>query len=379
MGSSPVSEAPRGPLRRSENHALPPSRTTSRPWPPRLRLVAASAEELCFVGCRPARAPLLLAPVLLALSGLSWVAPTPADGLRVLVSLIALAATLALIALTRPRRVEVRVRPGDRQLLTPVGVEPLPERPRWRLIAEQPSTSPQPVYAAVLVEGERRWRLLEGPDPAQLLRELRSVLSYWPGLVEQEWGLPGGAQPWAFQPLAAPALEREAAAAARVLRGARAEDGLRLAMAVITGLVLLDLAVLLVSASPHVPSVHPLSLILPAVSASCLIAIALAVVTRQPRLVVGRDWVQESCVLGVRRVQQRIRGESVRGVHLVATGGGQGHLLVDGSEGPLSLLVRARDAERLREQLVLSLARLPRAEPETSGSIASVPRRWQSG
>jgi hypothetical protein len=338
-----VSEAPRGP---------------ARPWPARLRLVAASPDELRFLGWWPARAPLLLTPVLVALGCLSWLAPAPLAAARLLVSLIVLASALALFFASRPRRVQVRLRPRERRLLTARGAEALSERPRWLLVTEQPLTSPQPEYAAVLVDGDRRWRLLGSDDPGLLLRELRRVLAHWPVEVAHEWGLPSGSQPWAFQPRTLTGSERWATPEPRIVRGARAGRGLRCAMSVMAALVLLDLGFLLVSASARVPSVHPLSLVLPALTASCFLAVTLAVLTRHARLRIGSDWVKESCLFGVCRVQQSIPRESVRGVYLVTAGrSGQQHLLVDGSEGPLSLLVSAANAERLRDTLARELAR----------------------
>jgi hypothetical protein len=374
MGRPSVSEAPSGPLGRSEGDAVPPSRAAARLWPSRLRLLSASPEELRFVGSWPAGAPLVLTPVLLVLGCLGWVAPGPMDARRALASALLLGSALALIAANRPRRVELRLRPRARQLHTVRGCETLPEAPHWLLVAEQPLASPHPTYAALLVDGERRWRLLDSDDPAQLLRQLQRVLACWPGRVEQAWGLPNGAEPWQFEP-APPAAPAAPAAQRRVL-GAGAGAGLRWAMLVTTGLVLIDLAFLLVTSSAHVPSVHVLSLILPAIGATSLVVITLAVLTRHPRLLLGEDWVQESCVLGSSRLRERIPSESVRGVYVLA-GSKQRHLLIDGSAGPLALLVRERDVEHLRAELASQIGHAP--APEPSESIASAPRRWQSG
>ena len=378
MGSPSVSEAPRGPLGRSEADPLPSSRAWARGLPPSLRLAAASPTELRFAGWWPARAPLVLSPVWLALASLTWLAPSPSDGGRVLVSLLCLGVALGLIARGRPRRVEVRVQPNELQLTWAGGtVEALPAAARWLLVVEQAPEAPQPRYAAVLVHGEQRWPLLVSEDPARLLRELRTVLSHWPGEVAQEWGLPSSVQPWVFRP-AAPPAEPGAPGERLVLRGWRAAAGLRWVLGVMTGLVLLDLAFLLVTASGHVPAVHPLGLALPALMASCLITIAASVATRHPRLVVGPQLAVEQRVLGLRGARQQVPSNAVRGVYPLATRGSAQHLLIDSSEGPLALLVRAREAAQVREELARSLARLAHAVP-ASESITSVPRRWQSG
>ncbi|MEO8180105.1 MAG: hypothetical protein ABI895_14820 [Deltaproteobacteria bacterium] len=377
MGSAPVSEAAKGPSGRSDAAASPPSRVTARQLPPRLRLAEASPSRLRFVGWWPARAPLLLSPVWLVLSGLTWFAPTPPDALRLLVSLACLGVGLGLIAACRPRRVEVLLQHGAGRLtLAPGWVEQVAPQPHWVLVTEQPLEAPRPRYAALLVDGERSWPLLRARDPAQLLRELRSVLLHWPGEVEQAWGLPSSARPWSFRAVL-PVRDLEAPAERAVLRGLRAPAGLRWALRVITGLVLLDLTFLVISASAHVLVVHSLSLILPTLSGLCLLVICIAVATRHARLVIGTQITLEERVLGLRLARQQVRSDSVRGAYVVAAGGGAQHLLVDSNEGPLALLIRARDAERLREELKRSLARSHTAP--ASESIASAPRRWQSG
>jgi hypothetical protein len=194
--------------------------------------------------------------------------------------------------------------------------------------------------------------------------------------VEQTWGLPSGARPWSFRAVL-PAPDTEGAAERSVLRGLRAEALLRWTLGAATGLVLLDLTLLLISASAYVPAVHPLAVVLAILSWICLLGITSAVATRHSRLVVGAQVTLEERVLGACLGRQQVRSASVRDVYVVATGGRDGHLLVDSSEGPLALLVRARDAERVREELARSLARA-HVTP-ASESIASAPRRWRSG
>src|SRR3954469_5600087 len=107
MGRRPVSEAPSGPLERSVAASLRPPDAAVRRLPARMRLTAADANELRFVGRLPVGAPVLLAPVWLVLSSLTWLAaPGPTDGLRWLGSLACLAVALGLLVGNRPRRVE---------------------------------------------------------------------------------------------------------------------------------------------------------------------------------------------------------------------------------------------------------------------------------
>jgi len=379
MGSPPVSEAPRGPLERSVAAPLPPPDAAARQLPVAMRLAAADARELRFVGRSPVGAPMLLAPVWLVLSSLTWLAaPSPSDGLRVLGSLACLTVTLALIWGARPRRVELRLLPAQRALHLPDGsTRTLSASPHWLLTADHPAEAPRPRYSAVLIDGDQRWPLLSGDDPAALLRDLRLTLAHCPGEVSDEWELPSGARPWSFHAGAAPA-EALGGAEHRVLPGLRAGRGLRWVLGVATGLVLLDLTLLVLSASAHLTAVHPLSLVLPVVAAGWLVAIAVAVFTRHQRLVVGSQLVLEQRILGLRYAAAQIPSDSVRGVYLLAACSGVQHLLVDSAEGPLALLLRVRDAETRKRELIQSLAR-PESERPANGSIASVPRRWQSG
>jgi hypothetical protein len=344
-----------------------------------MRLAAVDARELRFVGTAPVRAPVLLAPVWLVLSSLTWLAaPSPTEGLRWLGSLACLAVALGLFVGGRPRRVELRLLLPQRTLQLPDGsTQALSRAPRWLLTAEQPVEAPRPCYSAVLVDGERRWTLLCGDDPAQLLRELRLVLSHLPGEVSDEWSLPSGAQPWSFGAGEAhtdPGRSTEQPS----LRGFGAGRGLRWVLAIATGLVLLDLTLLVLSASAHVSAIHPLSLCLPAIAATWLVTIAFAVVTRHPRLVVGSQLVLEQRALGMRYAAAQIPSGSVRGVYLLTARAGLQHLLVDSGDGPLALLVRVRDAESKKRELLQHLAGIG-LEPAANESIASAPHRWQSG
>jgi hypothetical protein len=342
-----------------------------------VRLAAAGASQLRFLGTTPLRAPALLAPVWLVLSSLTWLAPGPTEGIRWLGSLACLAVAVGLLVGCCPRRVEWRLRPAQRTLRLPDGsTEALSPAARWLLTGEHPGEAPRPLYSARLVDGDRSWPLLRGDDPAQLLRDLRLALSHWPGQVSDDWGLPSGAQPWSFRGTSAPGGASQDPER-RVLRGFGAGRGLRWVLTIATGLVLLDLTVLVLSASAHLPAVHPLSLVLPAVTAAWLVTITLSIVTRHPRLVVGSELLLERRMLGLRYAAAQIRSDSVRGVYLLAARSGLQHLLIDSAEGPLALLLRVPDGEREKRELLQSLAL--RSEAPTNESIASAPRRWQSG
>jgi hypothetical protein len=93
---------------------------------------------------------------------------------------------------------------------------------------------------------------------------------------------------------------------------------------------------------------------------------------------VGSELVLEQRVLGLRYAAAQIRSDSVRGVYLLAVHSGLQHLLVDSAEGPLALLLRVRDAESKKRELMQSLARIG-SVPLANESIASAPHRWQSG
>lgn len=410
MGSPFVSKAPRGPSGRSEKDVPPLLGALALRLPPRLRLRADGSGALVFVGRWPAGAPLVLCPILLVLSSLSWVGPEPLDGPRVLVSALGWCATLLLGWRCWPRRAQLTLRPATRQLIigreTAGQIVTLPETLRWLLTVEHPPELPQPRYRALLLHDQRHWPLLGNEDPAQLLRDLGRVLARWPGQVEQEWQLSSEAQPWLCPPGALspnilspnilspstlppntlspepdPPVAIAPEAGARALQGSRADRTLRLSMLIMTMLVVLDLTYLVLSAGARVATVHPLSVALALLAGACLITISASVLTRHPSLVLGSLLAQEHSVLGLRRVRHRVHPQSVRGVYVLGSVSSSGaarrcHLLVDSSEGSLALLVESKDAEALRQELLRQLQELPAAASE---SIVSAPRRWQSG
>ena len=376
MGSLSVSEAPVAPLGRSEGGALPLARTALQPLPARLGLTQATASELRFSGRSALRAPIVLSPVLLALSSLTWLAPTPSDGTRVLGSLLCLACALASVVVSWPRKLQLCVRPGERTWTVRGQARALPEAARWRLCSEQRGDSPQLHYLAVLqLDAGPAWPLLSDPDPAAVLRQLHDVLGHWKCPIDNEWGLPEAAAPWSFQ--ASTAFESADRAPATLVRGPPPPAGLRWTMVGATGLVLLDLITLVVSASAQVERVHVLSLILPALTGASLLAITLAVLSLHERLSIGRQLRQERSVLGRRRLRgPAVLAKGVRGVYLLSPDGARPrHLLVDSEQGPLSLPVSEHEPERLRDQVIQALAEASRA----SESAASVLRKRQSG
>src|SRR4029079_18321447 len=118
-----------------------------------------------------------------------------------------------------------------------------------------------------------------------------------------------------------------------VLVGWRASAALRWVLGVMTGLVLLGLTVLVLTASRGGPAVHPLSLVLPALTASCLVAIAAGVMTRHQLLVIGAQLAVEQRVLGLRGARQQVPSKAVRGVYPLPTRGSSQHLLIDSADG----------------------------------------------
>ena len=361
MGSLSVSEAPVAPLGRTADDALPLARTAVRPVPARLRLTQATESELRFAGRSALGAPLVLAPVLLALSGLTWLAPTPSDAPRVLASMLCLGCALAAILTGWPRKLELSVRPLERTWSLHGQTHALPEAPPWRLCTELRSDSPQLCYLAVIqLDDGPAWPLLCDPDPAAVLRQLHSVLARWSCPVDSQWGLPADAAPWSFE--APTALGQEGAAPPTIVRGPPPPAGLRWTMLGITALVLLDLITLVLSASRLVDRVHILSLILPALLSGSLALLTLAVLTLHQRLSIGRELRQEASLLGARRPRGAVvPATAVRGVYLLASPGSKPrHLLVDSEQGPLSLPVSEHEPERLRDQVNRAVAQAAR-------------------
>jgi hypothetical protein len=362
MGSLSVSEAPVAPARRSEGDALPVTRTALRPVPAHLQLAQATTSELRFAGRSGLRAPVVLSPVLFVLGSLTWLAPTPSDGTRVLGSLLCLACALATILVSWPRKLELCVRPGEGTWRLHRQIHALPEAPRWRLCTEQRRDSPQLRYLAVLqLDAGPAWPLLSDADPAAVLRQLHAVLAHWNCPVDNEWGLPREAAPWSFE--ASTPLEHAGSGTATIVRGPPPPAGLRWTMIVASVVVLLDLITLVLSASARVERVHALSLILPGLTGGSLVAVTLAVLSVHQRLSIGRELRQEASVLGLRRLcGTAVSARAVRAVYLLAPEGARPrHLLVDTEQGPLSLPVSEHQPERLRDEVSQALAQAARA------------------
>ncbi len=324
----------------------------------RLELVSASPEQLCVVGRGRPAAPFLLAPMFFILACLPWVAPSPVDTLRFLVSCACAGVTCIAAICTWPRVYRLRLerpvpRAGDLPSLA------LAEPLHWRLDAEAEPDSPHMLYSASLdVDDGDRWLVLRHRHPEVLLCQLQQVLRHWPGRVECAWGLPDVARPWSFEPRHSPpaALAAGAEPAALIVAPV-AGTPLLWVSAVITVLMLVDLVFLVTSSKKALPSIHPLSVVLPAALGLALVTLSVGLTTAKGRLRIAARVLAESCVFGLSRPQGDIRLDSVRGVHLLGSPTAERwHVLVDSAEGPLALPVPRNQARVVAEKIEQAIA-----------------------
>jgi len=314
------------------------------------RLVSAGPTALHFEGRTAAEAPLLLSPLVLVLAGLPWVSQQPVDAERGLVSVVCMAAALALLRWGWPRRTRMQLSPSKRELRQGAKCWPVAEAGRWKLGTELREFAPYPHYfASLALDDGNECILIVDRDPAVVLRQLHEVLEYWPGSVETSWGLPDEAQPWRFDRAVPASLDAAATGPGETcIATPRARADLRSVIVLTTVLVLIDLTFLLIKASATLDRVHPLAVVLAVFFGIYLILLSVGIAAAETRLYIGARVVGEVRTFGWGRRRQGLAVTAVRGVYLIgAAGAERRHLLVDSAHGPLAVSVPTERAEAL--------------------------------
>ena len=316
--------------------------------PARLALVSADASQLSFEGRGPALAPILLSPLFFALSALPWLAPN-LDAVRAATSGLFLLVASGLVRWGWPRRRRVvLVAKGP----APTGAHRVqPAQAKWVLEAWHVPNALNASYAVTLQpdEGEAI-TVLENGDPERVLWQLSEVLRHWPGPVECRWGLPAMARPWSIEPHSGPRSRAGDATPVEIVTPG-VHRSLVWSTRIMAVLVVTDLIFLVTSASKGLSYIHPLSLVLPVLLASCIIALTLALGSYQQRLDIGARVRRETSLLGKRKAHGDIRVESVRGVYALGLPNtDRWHVLIDSSDGPLALPVARERAEALTRE-----------------------------
>jgi hypothetical protein len=355
MGMSTVTEAPRW-HHEARAARTEPQRLSSRLG--RLELVSADATQLCFSGRPPPLAPAIISPLVGALAAVPWLAPPPRTALHVGTSVAFAIAATGIVAWAWPRRRHVRVVSGE---AAPPGARAVqPGTVRWVLdLAGPEGAAPAGYTAALRTSDGIEQVVLANADPERLLRQLGEVLRHWPGPVECRWGLPATARPWSIEPESGPHALRSTPALP-VLRSPLASRPLVVCTGLMAALVIVDLVLLVVSAGAKLPSLHPLSVILPVLFALYLVTLTIALLTASDRLTLAGHLRKERSLFGVTRLLGEVRPESVRGVHAIgAPGAHRWHVLVDSADGPFSVSVPRGQAETLARETerALGLAR----------------------
>jgi hypothetical protein len=201
--------------------------------------------------------------------------------------------------------------------------------------------------------------VLENTDPERVLWQLSEMLRYWPGPIDCHWGLPAGAEPWSIEPHSGPRSLGSEARPEQVV-AAPADRPLIWCTRLMAVFVVADLTFLVGSTGMAWPAVHPLSVVLALLLGTCLVALAVAVQTGRSRLRIGGRVRREDSLLGLQRQHGDVRLASVRGVYAIGLPSAERwHLLIDSSDGPLSMSVLQRDAAAvaLEAERALSAAR----------------------
>jgi hypothetical protein len=338
--------------------------------PERIELLAADPGQLSFSARRDILAPIFLCPPLLVLSSLPWLAPDPLDAARAAASALCLGAAAGIASWTWPKRRQLQV--VARGSAAPDQHAVQPSQVRWVLDAEHAPAAARTTYRAILEADDDTLTVLQSPDPERLLRQFAEVLRHWPGPVACRWGLPETARPWSIEPCSGPrSMNDEAGRAVAVVR--LSHRPLIWCARLMAAFVLLDLSFMLTSASAGLAAIHPLSIVLAAAFACCVLALMFALASGFSQFCVSRRVCRETSLFGLRRRHGDVRVESVRGVHaLGATGAERMHVLIDSADGPLALEVGreqadafAREAERAIQSARSALA-LPPASLEAA-------------
>lgn len=351
MGMSSVTEAPRWPEASPATRRVP---ALAAGRPAQLALVSADATQLSFEGRRPALAPLLLTPLLTCLGSLPWLAPEPVGGVRLAVSGLFFAAAAGLARWSWPLRRRVVV--SSKRPAPPGAVAVQPNGVRWVLETRHAPNALHATYAVTLEHGDGpAVEVLESTDPARVLHQLSEALRFWPGPVDCRWGLPVSAQPWRIEPHSG---SRALGGQAPVqVVAAPPHRPLIWCTRIMAAFVVADVIFLVGSSGVLRADMHPLSLVLPLLLASCLLALAAVVHGRGSRLCFSTRVYREDSLLGLRRQHGDVRLESVRGVYALGLpSADRWHLLVDSSDGPLALSVPRQRALGLADEAAQAVA-----------------------
>jgi len=339
--------------------------------PARIELLGADAGQLSVLVRRDILAPVFLCPPVLVLGILPWLAPLPIDATRAATSALCLRAAAGLAAWAGPKRRRLQVVARGAAGAAVRAVQPA--KVRWRLETEHAPSAARTTYRVTLETEDDALTVLQGPDPERLLWQFSEVLRHWPGPVACNWGLPDAARPWSIEPHSGPrSMRDEAAQSVAVVR--LSHRPLIWCSGVMTALVLTDLAFLLTSGSAGLVSIHPLSLVLTLVFASCVLALTFALASGFSQLRVSRRVCRETSLFGLRRRRGDVRVESVRGVHaLGSTAAERWHVLIDSADGPLALEVGRAEASALARDVERAiLAARSGHAPRPSGSVEAV-------
>jgi hypothetical protein len=369
MSMSSVTEAPS--WRDERSAARGGERRFSLRAPARIELLGADPGQLTFLSRRDIIAPVFMVPPLLVLGCLPWLAPLPVDATRAATSALFLSAAAGVAAWTWPKGRRLRV--VARGAAGP-GVHAVqPSKVRWRLDTEHAPGAAHSTYRVVLETDDDALTVLQSSNPEPLLWQFSEVLRHWPGPVSCHWGLPDAVRPWIVEPQSGPrSMNDEAAQSVATVR--LSHRPLIWCTRVMTALVLIDLSFLLTNGSVGLASIHPLSVGLALVFASCLLALMFALTSGFSQLRVSRRVCRETSLFGLRRRRGDLRVESVRGVHaLGSTAAERWHVLLDSADGPLALEVGRAEAPALaREVEHAILAARSGHAPRPSGSLEAV-------
>jgi hypothetical protein len=325
-----------------------------------MRLTGADAHHLEFRA--PARAgSLAFIGVAMCLLGLlSLLAPTAPTFTHMATTAVLLLFGVGLVRIaSRPRR-RATIHLETRALEISGGPVPLDAEPRLRLTGHIGDVERlKPAYCVDLVQGGESWQLLEDPDPAHVLEDVRGVLARFPIPVEAGWGLPSWAVAARGDDDAAGVTVSPARSSGELFGDGygynhRAAGWTVAGTGTVIGLMMARSVITRVSEGQPANAV---SYALPVIVVLAILVMAAVILTSRASLrVIGGQLVWQRSVLGIPLRRVPIPADGLRFMMPVGPVPGHSlHVLLDRGDTLLSLPCPAGDAEARSREIEASL------------------------
>lgn len=317
-----------------------------------MRVARSAPDSIDIRGRNATRAPLLLGTaVVLAIALALFTEPKTASSAHVIPWLAVGAAGLLAVMVGWPRRRRIALKRGEDVIVVDGTRERLaPSEARLVLSAVKPEGVAGPSeYGVVLERGaDTGLVLISGARPDRVLRDLALVRRVSPLAVSPGWGLPADSS-W-IETGGGSLEDRGTRRTASALAPPTGRTKKSIAGTILVGSVGIS-AIIVVDVWHRIslgdtPSI--LSLALPILFVTILVAIALGIWTSRTSFDLGTDLVFSRHVYGITIERQSLARASIRSGYLVSPNGATPkHVLLDTESGPVSFPCTPEDGARV--------------------------------